>query len=242
MATTAGLLGGSTNAVSRPRRRDLRKLIGVLIILVGVVATLADKTQNQETQAVLVAARDIPVGATLRMEDLVEARVRLDPALSAAAVPASEAAQLVGWTVRTPLYGQQVLVRAQLVAGPVLGQDQVAMTVAIRAEAAAGGKLRPGDQVQVLVTTDKGKPTSQSSLVLERVTVYAVGYEDRMAAVGSAGRGDGVAPVEQRAGPLTSVTLVLAPDDALKLARAKHNGDLDIVLLPPDAARRDGRG
>jgi pilus assembly protein CpaB len=136
-----------------------------------------------------------------------------------------------------PVHARQVLVRAQLGSGLVLGPGQQAMTIPVKADNGAGGRLRPGDAVQVLVTTDKGKPTSKTEIVIDQAIVYAVGKDERTRIVSSGG---GSSPDTTGgagdAGTLASLTLVLTPDQAPALAHARWNGDLDVVLLPPPAA------
>lgn len=118
--------------------------------------------------------------------------------------------------------------RQHVTSRPLLGADQLAMTVAVKAEAAANGRINAGDLVAVLVTTEKGRPTTQSSLVLERVLVLDIGYDERLRSY-SSGASD--AGEREQAGPLASVTLALSREQALQLARAKHNGELDVALL-----------
>lgn len=220
--------------ISKPRRIDLRLVLGVLLLLIGIGGSILFYSSNADTQAVLVATRDLSVGATLREEDLAAARVRLDGSLYTAAIPASQLAEIINKPVGAPVYAQQVLVRAQLADPPRLATGQVAMTIAVKAEAAVGGKLKPQDLVQVLVTTDKGKPGSQTELVLDGVAIYSVGYDERLSAAGG-----GATASERSNGAITSVTLVLTPAQAVLLARAKHNGELDIALLPQREPARE---
>src|SRR5262249_40275848 len=130
-----------------------------------------------------IATRDLPSGATLSPADLGVARVRVDDAIYQAAVPASDLNTLVGRQLGEPIDAQQILARAQVSTRPRLGPDQVAITVAVSPDTAVGGMLRPADQVEVLVTSDKGKPTARTIVVLPRATVYDVGHTETIGAV-----------------------------------------------------------
>lgn len=217
-------------ALRRPFRLDLRVVLGLVLALAAVGGGLATWSAATETRGILVATRNLPVGATLRADDLVVAQVHLDAALYAAALPANELAAIVGRRLAEPAHAGQILARGQLATRPLLGPGDLALTIAVRPETAAGGRLRPGDGVRVLVTRDKGKPESSTATVLERVVVYEVGFDARLS-VGVADRG-----VEGDAGdgPLASLTLIVTPEQATQLANAKWNGDLDVALLPPD--------
>lgn len=215
----------------RPQRRlDLRVALGLILALAAIGGGLATWGAVTETRGVLVATRDLPAGAALRADDLAVAHVHLDDTLYAAALPAGELAAVVDRRLAEPAHAGQILARGQLATRPLLGPGDLALTIAVRPETAAGGRLRPGDGVRVLVTRDKGKPGSSTATVLERVVVYEVGFDARLS-VGVAGRG-----LEGDAGdgPLASLTLIVTPEQATQLANAKWNGDLDVALLPPD--------
>jgi Flp pilus assembly protein CpaB len=205
-------------------------LLGLALALVAASGSIAYWGVATDTRGVLVATRELPAGTTLAAGDLAVARVHLDDALYAAALPANELAPTVGRRLADPAHTGQVLARGQLATHPLLGPDQLALTIAVRPETAAGGRLRPGDHVRVLVTRDEGKPDSSTATVLERVVVYEVGYDPRLSA-GAVGNGQAG---ESESGPLASVTLVVTPEQATQLANAKWNGDLDVALLPPD--------
>ena len=166
-------------ALRKPWRLDSRALFGLFLMLVSIGGSIAFWSTSTDTRAVLVATRDRPTGATLGASDVAIANVRVDDAIFAAAVPAEEQATVVGRQLAEPLHGQQILVRAQLSGRPPLTSGQMALTIQVSADTAAGGLIRPGDSVQVLVTTNKGRPESRTSVVLPRVTVYEVGRDDQ---------------------------------------------------------------
>lgn len=231
MAATATLT--PARALRRPRQLDLRTVFGVVLMLLAIGGSIAFWTTSSETRSILVATSDLPVGATLRAADLAVARVRVDDTIYQAAIPAEEQLDLVGKQVTEPVHAQQLLVRPQITGRPALGPDDLALSIPVNQETAAGGRVRPGDAVQVLVTTNKGKPESRTSVVLPRVAVYDVGYDERVTVVSTSGASDASTRVAPQ-GPLSTLTLVLSQDQAIALAQAKWNGELDVALLPPD--------
>jgi Flp pilus assembly protein CpaB len=215
--------------LSRPRRLDGRVLVGLALLLAATGGWLVVWSGLDDARPVLVATRDLPAGATLASSDLAVAQVRLDDALHAAAVPADRLEGLVGHQLAAPVHARQILVGAQLAGRPRLAPGQMAVTIPASTRTAAGGLIRPGDQVRIFATLSKGKPESRTVVVLDRVTVYEVGHDDQPAVVGAA-----VADTGTRR-PLASLTLILDDDAAAAaLTQARWNGELDAALLPPE--------
>lgn len=217
-------------ALRRPRRLDARPLFGIFLMLVAIGGSVAFWTASTDTRAVLVATRDLPAGATLGPADLAVARVRVDDAIYQAAVSAEEQSELIGKQLAEPAHAQQLLVRGQLTGRPPLGPGQLALTIRVGSDTAVGGRVRPGDAVQVLVTTNKGRPESRTAVVLPRVTVYDIGHDERLAVINTAGPSGS----DQPQAPLSSLTLIVNQEQALQLAQAKWNGELDVALLPAE--------
>ena len=220
-------------ALRKPWRLDPRALFGLFMMLVSVGGSVAFWTTSTDTRAVLVATRDRPAGATLGPSDVVVTYVRVDDAIFAAAVSAEEQATVVGRQLAEPLHAQQLLARAQLSGRSSLGPGQMALTIQVSPDTAAGGLIRPGDSVQVLVTTNKGRPESRTTVVLPRITVYDVGHDDQTTVINTGGSDD--ADRDDR-GSISSLTLIVSQEQALQLTVAKWNGDLDVALLPAEGA------
>src|SRR5437016_1105074 len=163
-------------ALRRPRRRaDPRALVGVCITLAALAGSVAFWVSASDARPVLVATRDLPVGTTLRSSDLSIAHVHMDESLYRAALPSEMLEALVGRQLGEPIHAQQVLVRAQVADKPGLAADQVAITIPARPESAVDGRLRPGDNVQVLVTViDKTRNEAHTRQVLDRAQVFDV--------------------------------------------------------------------
>ncbi len=230
-------------AIRRQRlRADPRILLGILLIVLAIAGGLAWAGSVNQGRGVIVATRDLPVGAIIGPGDLAMTSARLDDRVYMAAVPAADVTALLGRPVAEPIHAHQQLVWGQIGSGPLLAGDQGAMTVAVKAEAAVGGRLKPGDQVQVIVTLDRGKPTSRSEIVIDRAIVFAVGRDERTRFVGgSAGTATETGTgASDSGGALASVTLIVTPEQRLALARAKWGGEIDLVLLPLTAPRGGG--
>src|ERR1700736_4827268 len=101
-------------ALRRPRRADPRALIGVFITLAALAGSIAFWVGASDARPILVAARDLPAGATLLSSDLTVAYVRMDDAVYRAALPADALESLVGRQLGEPIHAQQVLARAQV--------------------------------------------------------------------------------------------------------------------------------
>jgi Flp pilus assembly protein CpaB len=218
-------------ALRRPRRTDPRALIGVFLTLAALAGSISFWASSSEARPVVVATRDLPVGATVRAGDLAVAYIRMDEHLYRAALPSEMLDSLVGRQLSEPMHAQQVLARAQVAERVGLTPDQVAITIPARPESAVDGRIRPGDAVQVLVTvSDKARGEARARLVLERAHVFGVGREQSMS-------GSNVADTDGFArGVIASVTLAVSPEQARQLAEARRSGELDILLLPRTAA------
>ncbi len=219
-------------AIHAPRRIDLRLVLGVFLAIAAMAGSVGFWTVTSDSRAVLVATRDLPAGVALRANDLSVARVRVDDSIYQAAFPAGALDDVIGKQLAKPALAQQILVRGQLSSRPALEVGQLAMTVPIRPDTAVGGRIQVGDAVRVLLTMNKGKPDAKTTVVLSRATVYDVGRDDRMTVVNTSSSSSGDRGAAQ--GPVTWLTLTLSPDQAVALAEARWNGDLDMALLPPD--------
>ncbi len=217
-------------AVARPGRRlDVRALVGLFLMIVATGGSVAFWAASSDTREVLVATRELAAGSVLRLEDLAVARVRLDDRLYEAALPADSLAQVAGKALAEPVHPNQVIARAQLGDGIPLPPGQMVLSIPVSAESAVGGRVRPGNFVQVLHTTGKGKPEARTSVVLPRVAVYDVGHEQRVMAVNTTpGEASSAAP----SGPVKWLALVVDQGQAVQLAQARWSGELDVALLP----------
>jgi len=217
-----------TRALHQPRRLDWRAFFGLFLLLLATGGSIAFWSASSDTRSVLVATRDLPEGAVLTAGDVATARVRVDDGMYQAAIPATDLTNVVGHPLAEPVHAQQMLVPAQLASRPALAPGQVAVTIAVHADTAVGGRLRPGDTVEVLATINQGKPEAQTTVVLPGATVYDVGRDQNLTVVNT-----GATDPSGTSGPIAWVTLVVNSDQAVQLTRAKWAGQLDVALLPP---------
>jgi Flp pilus assembly protein CpaB len=216
-------------ALRRPRRADPRALVGIFLTLAALAGSVAFWVGASDARPVLVATRDLPAGTTLRSTDLSVAYVRMDEPLYRAALPADVLDSLVGRQIGEPIHAHQVLASAQVADRTGLAPDQVAITIPARPDSAVGGRLRPGDTVQVLVTvTDKSRNEARTRLVLDRARIFEVGREQAFGSSSLSAEAD-----TRGRGSIASVTLAVTADQARQLAEARRTGELDVLLLPP---------
>ena len=212
-------------AIRRPFRIDLRAVLSLLVTVAAIGGMLLYANSLAVTRPLLIFTRDLAAGAVLTAADLEVAQVRVDDDIYAAVVAGDELGTVLGSSLAEPAHARQILVQAQVSGRPRLAPDQLALTIPVSAASAAGGQLRAGDEVQVLLTRNSGKPEAETVVVLERVRVYDIGYDERTAIRATS---EQVTP-----GTLAWLTLIVTAEQARVLAGARHNGELDVALLPP---------
>jgi Flp pilus assembly protein CpaB len=203
-------------------------LVGLLLVAVSVAASLTLWGASRETVPVVVVVHDLPSGHVLQRDDLGVVQAKLESGQAALVVAGANLDQIVGRTLATPVYAGELLVTPRLASGPVLGSDDAALTLAVRADSIYP-RLRPGDEVAVLITRDKGKPASQTTTLLERATVYAVTADVSTTTFASSARGED----EDVSRRVSNVTLLVPKAQAEQLAHAAVNWDLTIALVSP---------
>lgn len=198
------------------RRRWLfqpMSLIGYALVLIALVGYLALYAQASRRTAVLVAARTLSPGATIRSGDLRVARIASDKTTLAALLPASQLQLVLGHRLQTGVAAGSPLARAAL--GRVAATP-ASFTLVVPVLHALGDDLRPGDRVSVLATYDQaGTGTAQTQAVARDLLVEAVGQPP-------AGISSSTAAI--------AVTVAL-PDPSLASALALANSDAKIDLL-----------
>lgn len=204
-----------------PARVDGRMLLGVALAAASVIGGLLFWGSARETVPVLVAARDLPAGHVLEADDLSVAQLRLEGDLSSLAIPDAELDSVAGKTTGTAVHAGEMLVWPDLAEGPVIGPDEVAITVPVEADAVYPG-LRAGDSVAVFGTSDKGEPGSETVTLLDSAVVYDISLAPGPIAIGQDG--------EEGHG-LSNVTLVVPRSEAERVAHAVVSWDVTLALL-----------
>ena len=212
-------------------RLNVRLVVG-LLVLAGAILSLVVLYRGAQprTVAVLRAARDVQPGEVLQSSDLQVVAEALPEDVAATLVPAAERDALAGRRLAQPLNGGDLVTHRQVApAAHTLAPDERLYALPVPAETAQGLHLQAGDQVEIVVTTNRTRPDqAETRVVLPAVTILSIGSSQASPALG-------VSTGTDRAGLGTGrlVTLVLRTDDAgyQALARARQVGDLDLSLV-----------
>jgi pilus assembly protein CpaB len=213
-----------------PKRRLSIRSMFYLAIFVALVATVgayralqASKPQPEErARRVIVAAADIPEGASLKLEQLRFAEL---PPAAIAPNAYTRADSLIGRITRVPIIAGDVIVPARLApkgSGPGLevkiSAGMRAMAVKVDDVAGLSGLIQPGSHVDVLVTlAPEQNGRRVSKLFMENVRVLSVGSVVQRDVSGK--------PIEA-----STATLEVDPAQAERLAVAMNQGTIQLVL------------
>jgi pilus assembly protein CpaB len=183
--------------------------------------------ESMATQAVVVAAADLQMGAELRRDDL---RVIQWPAQATPQGAFSNPDEVVGRGLVLPVIQNEPILPMKLAskeagAGlpPIIPKGLRAVSVRVNEVIGVAGYVLPGTRVDVVATVS---PTSQqidttSKVILTNVQVLAAGTKiDRDT--------DNNKPM-----PVTVVTLLVAPDEAERLTLASTEGKIQLALRNP---------
>jgi len=165
-----------------------------------------------DTVPVVAAAQDLPANHRLTASDLTIARVRVPGGVLGGLVRASGRDQLVGRVVLGAVPRSGLIAAALVGDTPSAGRE---VTIPVESGHALGGALRAGDRVDVLATFGVGTREARTLTVVAGAEVV-----EMIRSQGVFGQGDG---------SLTAMTISVAPDDAVYVAFAARNGELDVV-------------
>ena len=211
--------------VAVPFRVDRRMLAGVLLVVVSVAGGLLLWRSATDTTPILVAARDIPPGHVLQRDDIRIGEARLDGSLASMALTDADLEAALGRTTSTTIHAGEMVVAPDLASGPLLGADEVAVTIPVAADTIYPG-LRPTDQVSLLATSNAGKLESKTVTLLDRTTVFAIGLERRVIRSSTSNDPNDGATV-------ANITLAVPRSQAEAVAHAVANATITVVLLAP---------
>ncbi|MBE7518350.1 MAG: hypothetical protein HS107_03805 [Thermoflexaceae bacterium] len=211
--------------VALPIRVDRRMLAGVLLVVVSLAGGLLLWRSATDTTPILVAARDIPPGHVLQRDDLRIGEARLDGGLASLALTDADLEAAVGRTTSTTIHAGEMVVAPDLASGPVLGADEVAVTIPVAADTIYPG-LRPTDQIALLATSNVGKPESRTVTLIDRATVFAIGLERRVIRSSTSDNPNDGATV-------ANITIAVPRSEAEAIAHAVANATIAVVLLAP---------
>lgn len=211
--------------VALPFRVDRRMLAGVLLVVVSLAGGLLLWRSATDATPILVAARDIPPGHVIQRDDLRIGEARLDGSLASIALSEADLEAAVGRTTSTTIHAGEMVVHPDLASGPVLGADEVALTIPVSADTIYPG-LMPTDQVALLATSNAGKLESKTVTLLDRATVFAIGLERRVIRSSTSNDPNDGATV-------ANITLAVPRSQAEAVAHAVANATITVVLLAP---------
>lgn len=189
-------------------RIKLGHVVMVIAAILALIFNLAVLRSRDATVDVMVADDDIPVGATLDLSHLETATVPADDLLTSRFIAATDLESVVG----------RLATRAIADGDPILESDLLvvenreglrAMSVPIDQTRAVGGKLVPGDSVDIVLVQD-----GVATYIATGVEVLAVPSSDTNAL----GARTGYAP-----------TLAVDATQALRIAAALDVGDVHII-------------
>ena len=187
-------------------------------------STIAAKPQSRKT--VLVASRDLPLGATLKKGDLKEIRLLDHEIPKGALFTENEALRrvtLYPFSTNEPL----ILSKLSTVDGPegimaTVPAGYRAVSVPITDVSGVSGLITPNARVDVLFTRPGTMAEAVTSTILQNVRVLAVG---KLIAANQ--------PVDPKAAKMPVATLIVTPEDAQKLELAKNEGKVSLTLRNP---------
>ena len=196
----------------RMPRVDVRLVVGVLRIALSVGGGLRFAAAADSTVGVVALARDVPANHVLTGEDLVVRRIHASDSVLDGLVPSDALSTVRGRVLLFPLAADGLLPRGAIAVEPRQGRE---ITVPVTPEHALGGRVRLGDRVDVLGSFTKSTADARTLTVVHGAEVVEMVRSEGL--FGS------------RAGELSALTVSVPPDDAVFLAFAIRNADLDIV-------------
>lgn len=223
-AMTSGRVARATRPV------DVRLVTGLFLVLVTLGGGMLFWQTVDRTEPVLVYARDVPAGATLRSSDLTTVSFAIPHGLQGTIVPATERARVVGKVAAEELHPGGLVQAAQLDGRPAVPSGGGIVSLPVTAASAAGGRIQIGDHVRVIATWNRGRPDARTRTILPDAIVEDV----QRAAPTRLGGGSATA---SGAAAITAVSVIV--DDAPQmeqLVAAKEDAALDLVWLAPSGA------
>jgi pilus assembly protein CpaB len=193
----------------------------------NAINTQPVKTVSAPTQAVVVAAADLPLGAELKKEDLTVVNFPVGTAPEGAF---TKPADVIGRGLIVSMVKNEIVLNAKLAskeagAGlpPVIPDGMRAVSVRVNEVIGVAGYVLPGTRVDVLATASpNGSPQDATSkVILSNVQVLTAGT--RMEQDQEKGKPMAV----------TVVTLLVYPEQSERLALASTEGKIQLALRNP---------
>lgn len=211
------------------RQKKLLLFVGAWISAGLLTWFLYAKTvapQQERQVRIVVATRDMPLGALVRQSDL---KLVNFPERAAPKAVIYETKDAVNRVLLAPLGMNEPLIANRLsgtttVEGmaSIIDPGLRAVSVQITDASGVAGMVQPNSRVDVLFTRPGNMAEATTSTILENIKVLSVG---KQVATGQT--------VDPKAPRSPVVTLVLTPGDAQKLELAKNQGKVSLSLRNP---------
>ncbi len=199
--------------VQRPRWRDTRLILGVLLILLSVVLGARFINGATRTSQWLSVTRDLPAGHLLVAADLAPVKAHLDSVAGRHYFAASAA--LTGRTLGRPVAAGELLPVDAL----SRGQAAASRIVPVVVKAGRLPQLQAGDHVDVYVLARATGAAGREVRVLTDVEFIAAE---------TIGTGE------------SSIQLRVSPQDAISAVAASQSDRVDVVRVERDSAASTG--
>lgn len=208
-------------------------LAGAVLLFIYVSRFEAQVSGGPKVE-VLVALQDIPLGTALD-DKMLGTRFIPQAYVEGRHIRAVDARQVIGIRVSMGVKANESLLWTDLATTSEQRRDLSGLVknglraVTIRADVTAtfGGLVRPGDRVDVLLTSSHPTSDSVTLPLLQNVLVLAVGRDTGAVAQDEASKRRVTAATSQ-------VTLSVSPEQAQLLTLAEEKGRLTLVLRNPD--------
>ena len=199
--------------VARPAWINVRTVLGLLLFTLAFLAGLRVLGAADATVRVWAATRDLSPNTTIAADDLELVNVSLTGDVLALYASGTRDPQ---GAVLTRAVRAGELIPAGAVAEVGADNPGRSMTIPVSPEHANGGRLQPGDRIDVVATFDAGDVGGRSVLLLSAAEVIDVV---------TAG---GLVVNEQSA---VGVTVSVSPEDAIRVAYAIRSAAIDIARV-----------
>lgn len=143
------------------RRRPALLAAGVVLAVVGGLAAYALAASMSTRTAVVVAASDIPWGATISAVDLVEANIAGDPAL--AVIPWQDRSTVIGQRAAADIHRGALVGPADLTAAEIPPDGRALVGVAVKPGQQPATVLAAGQNVLIVHTTADGRTSADDA-------------------------------------------------------------------------------
>lgn len=200
--------------VARRDKRPALAALAALLILAGALGSAIVAFRSGDRVDVLVASRDIPVGAKVGAEDLTEARVAAD---SGSVVSADALANFVGTYTTSRIPAGTLVNRTMFTGGDIVPDGAQVVGVVVDITRRTTQQPQPGDVVRLFYVSGSGGQPIGNLSPGDPVVEAA-----RVVQVGAGGGADS-----------TSVSVLLRDQDAGRVADLASAGGIAVAVLAP---------